>query len=127
MGHARDVYEEGALIFPPTKVQENYRDNEDVVRLCRMRIRVPEQWHGDYLAMIGAARIGEREVLAMGKEYGWDVLHAFTKEWFDYSEKLMVAAIRKLPSGYAETVSIQDPVPGTPPGGNPIKVKVQVD
>mgnify|MGYP001596569448 FL=1 len=127
MGHARDVYEEGALIFPPTKVQENYRDIEDFVRLCRMRIRVPEQWHGDYLAMIGAARIGEREILAMGGEYGWDVLHAFTEKWFDYSEKLMIAAIRRLPSGYAEATSTHDPVPGTPPGGIPIKVKVQVD
>lgn len=127
MGHARDVYEEGALIFPPTKVQESYRDISDVIRLCRMRIRVPEQWHGDYLAMIGAARIGEREVLAMGKEYGWPVLHAFTEEWFDYSEKLMVAAIRKLPSGRAEATSVHDPVPGTPPEGIPIKVKVQVD
>lgn len=127
MGHARDVYEEGALIFPPTKVQENYRDISDVIRLCRMRIRVPEQWHGDYLAMIGAARIGEREVLTMGKEYGWPVLHAFTEEWFDYSEKLMVAAIRKLPSGRAEATSVHDPVPGTPPEGIPIKVKVQVD
>src|SRR3989304_5173584 len=71
MGHARDVYEEGALIFPPTKVQENYRDNEDGIRMCQLRIRVPEQWHGDYLAMIGAARIGEREVLAMAGGDGW--------------------------------------------------------
>jgi len=127
MGHARDVYEEGALIFPPTKVQEDYRDIEDIVRLCRMRIRVPDQWHGDYLAMIGAARIGEREVLAMGREYGWEMLHAFTREWFDYSEKIMISAIRKLPTGYSEAVSIHDAVPGTPPEGVPIKVKVRVD
>ena len=30
--------------------------------------------------MIGAARIGEREVLAMAEEYGWDTLHAFGAE-----------------------------------------------
>ena len=34
--------------------------------MCRMRIRVPEQWWGDYLATLGAARIGERELLALG-------------------------------------------------------------
>jgi len=127
MGHARDVYEEGALIFPPTKVQDNYQDIEDIIRLCRMRIRVPDQWHGDYLAMIGAARIGEREVLAMAEEYGWETLHSFAREWFDYSEKLMIAAIRRLPSGSATATSIHDPVPGTPDEGIPIKVNVNID
>ena len=127
MGHARDVYEEGALIFPPTKVQENYENNEDFINFCRMRIRVPEQWYGDYLAMIGAARIGEREVLAMGDEYGWETLHDFSKEWFDYSEKLMISAIKKLPTGEATTHSTHDPVPGTPDEGIPITAHVRID
>ncbi len=69
-----DVYEEGALIFSAVKIQENYRNNEDVVRMCRNRIRVPEQWWGDYLASLGAVRIAERELLALGEEVGWDVL-----------------------------------------------------
>jgi len=127
MGDARDVYEEGALIFPAVKVQEDYEELEDVIRMCEMRIRVPEQWRGDFLAMMGAARIGEREILAMGGEYGWDVLHAFTAEWFDYSEKVMRSAISKLPAGEASAVSVHDPVPGTPAGGIPIKVTVRVD
>ena len=127
MGHARDVYEEGALIFPPTKVQGNYENNEDFINFCRMRIRVPEQWYGDYLAMIGAARIGEREVLAMGDEYGWETLHDFSKEWFDYSEKLMISAIKKLPTGEATTHSTHDPVPGTPDEGIPITAHVRID
>ena len=39
--YAKDVYEEGALIFPCVKVQENYEDVEDIIRMCRRRIRVP--------------------------------------------------------------------------------------
>ena len=62
----------------------------DIVRMCRMRIRVPDQWWGDYLATLGAARVGEREILALGAEVGWDLLAAYTKEWFDYSEKRMI-------------------------------------
>ena len=85
-GTARDVYEEGALIFPAVKVVENYQTIDDIIRMCRMRIRVPDQWHGDFLAMLGAAFIGEREVLALGEEVGWDTLHTFTSQWFDYSE-----------------------------------------
>ena len=127
MGDARDVYNEGALIFPAVKVHEGYEEIEDIVRMCEMRIRVPEQWRGDFLAMVGAARIGEREVLAMAEDYGWDELHAFTGEWFDYSEKVMINAVRKMPSGNATTVSIHDPVPGTPDEGVPIKVGVTVD
>ena len=127
MGHARDVYEEGALIFPPTKVQEDFKDIEDIIRLCRMRIRVPEQWHGDYLAMMGAARIGEREVIQISKEYGWDTLHEFTDEWFNYSEKRMISAIKKLPNGYSEAKSTHDPVPGTPKNGIEVTVKLKID
>ena len=41
MGAARDVYQEGALIFPAVQVQRDYRDIEDIIRMCRMRIRVP--------------------------------------------------------------------------------------
>lgn len=127
MGNARDVYEEGALIFPGVKVQENFENIGDVIRMCMMRIRVPEQWWGDYLAMVGAARIGERELLALAAEIGWDSLHRFTEQWFDYTESRMVNAIRKMPSGTTQWSSRHDPVPGTPEEGIPINVTVKVD
>jgi N-methylhydantoinase B/oxoprolinase/acetone carboxylase alpha subunit len=74
MASARDVYEEGALLFHAVRVQTDYTDNEDILRSCRLRIRVPEQWWGDYLALLGAVRVGERRILEMGKELGWDEL-----------------------------------------------------
>jgi N-methylhydantoinase B len=92
-----------------------------------MRIRVPGQWRGDYLAMVGAARIGEREVLAMADEFGWGTLHAFTRAWFDYSEQRMIAAIRRMPGGTARATSTHDPVRGTPPDGITVTVGVTVD
>ena len=126
-GTARDVYEEGALIFPAVRVQRDYETIEDVVRMCEMRIRVPEQWRGDFLAMLGAARIGEREVLALGEELGWDMLDAFTRQWFDYSEDRMVAALRKIPQGKASATSTHDAIPGTPEIGIAINATVTVD
>ncbi|MFL2654895.1 MAG: hydantoinase B/oxoprolinase family protein [Alphaproteobacteria bacterium] len=126
-GTARDVYEEGALIFPATKVQENYQTNMDIVRMCRMRIRVPEQWWGDFLAMIGAARIGEREILELGKEIGWEVLEQFNNDWFSYSEQRMVSAIKKLPSGVATRQSTHDAIPGTPKDGITITSTVTIN
>ena len=125
-GSARDVYEEGALIFPAVQIQRDYEDIEDIVRMCRLRIRVPEQWWGDYLAELGAARIGEREIMAFGNEIGWDTLAQFAEQWFDYSEQLMIAAVRKMPGGRAVTTSMHDPFPNAE-DGIPVKIVVDVD
>jgi N-methylhydantoinase B len=127
MATARDVYEEGALIFPCVRMQRAYRDVEDIVRLCEMRIRVPEQWRGDYLASLGAARIGERELLALGAEIGWDSLLEFVETWFDYSEQRMGGALKRLPSGRVIGVSVHDPFPGTPETGVPVRTVVSID
>ena len=116
VGDARDVYEEGALIFPAVRVQRDYRDIEDVIRMCRARIRIPEQWWGDYLAALGSARIGERELLALGAEVGWDALDHHVEDWFDYAERRMVEAIRRLPAGRAVVTTRHDPFPGVPDG-----------
>ena len=126
MGGARDVYQEGALIFPAVRVQENYQDVEDIVRMCKMRIRVPEQWWGDYLAEMGAARIGERELMALAAEIGWDTLDAFTDQWFEYSEKRMTAEIARLPAGEMTVSSAHDPFPGAEDGIE-VKVKLAID
>jgi N-methylhydantoinase B len=127
MGAAKDIYEEGALIFPAVKVQEDYHDINDIIRMCRMRIRVPEQWWGDYLAMIGAARIGERELLALADEIGWDALHAHESDFFNYTESRMIAAIRELPAGRTARTSTHDPFPATPSAGVVIRAEVFVD
>lgn len=127
MGAARDVYAEGALIFPAVKIQSDYEHNMDIVRMCQQRIRVPHQWWGDYLATLGSARIGERELLALGREVGWDTLAEFAEDWFDYSEQRMVQAIRQMPSGRVVKYSTHDPFPGSPEDGITIKVDVTVD
>ncbi|UXN57556.1 hydantoinase B/oxoprolinase family protein [Phyllobacterium zundukense] len=127
MATARDVYEEGALIFPCVQIQRDYKDIDDIIRMCRARIRVPNQWYGDLLATIGAARIGETELLNLGKEIGWDKLSAFVEQWFDYSEKRMVDAIGKLTSGSTVMCSQHDSFPGTGPEGVTVTAKVTVD
>lgn len=116
MASAADVYEEGALLFDAFKVQTDYTDNEDLLRMCRLRIRVPEQWWGDYLALLGAVRVGERRMLDIGHELGWGTLEQFVGEWFEYSERSMAEAIAQLPSGRVTAISRHDPVPGMPEG-----------
>jgi N-methylhydantoinase B len=127
MGAATDVYEEGALIFAAAQVQRDYRDIDDIIRICEMRIRVPGQWRGDYLAMVGSARIGEREVLAIGEDLGWDTVDRLVEDYFDYSEARMKAAIRRLPAGRGDRTCTHDPFPGTPEHGVPVRAETTID
>lgn len=125
MAEATDVYAEGALIFPCVKVQQDYRDIHDIIRICRARIRAPEQWWGDYLAISGAARIGERRLLELGESMGWDTLELFARQWLDYSEARMRSVIASLPEGSATVASAHDPIPAAP-DGVPVRVRLTI-
>jgi N-methylhydantoinase B/oxoprolinase/acetone carboxylase alpha subunit len=96
--YARDVYDEGALVFPVVRIQQNEKDNDDIVNMCRRRIRVPEQWYGDYLASVTAARSGERALKDFVGKYGLATVRRFIAGWLDYSERRAEAAIRRLPA-----------------------------
>ena len=124
---ARDVYEEGAIIFPCVRIQRNYRDNHDIIRMCKKRIRVPEQWYGDYLSQLGAARIGERRLKAFIEKYGISITRQFVRDWFDYSEKRALHAIKKLPSGRLVNNGKHDPILPFLPNGVDISVDVKID
>ncbi len=126
MSYARDVYAEGALIFPCVRIQRDHRDVEDVVRMCRARIRVPEMWYGDYLAALGAVRIGERRLQELAARYGLDTLEQFVDEWLDYSERRMTEAIRELPSRTLRVRGRHDPLQDRPQGIE-IDVALEID
>ena len=124
--YARDVYEEGSLIFPCVLVQREYRDVDDIIRMCRRRIRVPEQWYGDYLAGVGAARIAENRLRELCARYGLETIERFVEEWFDYSERRIAHVISQMPGGTIVGHGAHDPF-GPAPDGIPITVKITVD
>ena len=125
---ARDVYNEGALIFPGVQIQRDYEDIAEIVEMCRTRLRVPDVWYADYQGMIGAARIGERELSALGEELGWEALHEYEAAWFDYSEEMMAAAIRQMPAGRSVARNKHDPMPAAgAEDGVPVTVAVTID
>jgi N-methylhydantoinase B len=122
--YVEDVYAEGGLVFPCVKVQQDYEEIDDIIRMCRRRIRVPEVWYGDFLAAVGSARIGERRVKQVVERYGVETIKAFVKEWLDYSERVMDQAIRKLPAKQLHASGKHDPIPGLPEG---VDVNVTID
>lgn len=125
MPFARDVYQEGGLNFPCVRIQRGYQDVGDIIRMCRNRIRVPEVWYGDYLAALGAARIGERRLVELVRRYGASTIADFVREWLDYSERRMTHAIRALPAGRLQAEGRHDQLPGLP-DGIPVRVTVEV-
>ncbi|MEZ5983111.1 MAG: hydantoinase B/oxoprolinase family protein [Parvularculaceae bacterium] len=125
MPFAKDVYEEAGLFFPCVRIQKAYRDVDDIIRMCRSRIRVPEVWYGDYLATLGAARIGEKRLKELVARYGKETIKDFVSEWLDYSERRMAHAISELPAGELQSHSRHDPLPGLP-DGVPVNVTIRI-
>lgn len=126
MPTASDVYAEGALIFPCVRIQQDYRDVEDIVRMCRRRIRVPEVWYGDYLAMLAAGRIAERRLVELCSRFGTQRIRGFIEDWFDYTERCARRAIRALPGGVTRVETRLDPYPGLEQGLS-LSAMIEVD
>ncbi|MBN9624294.1 MAG: hydantoinase B/oxoprolinase family protein, partial [Actinobacteria bacterium] len=122
---AKDIYEEGALSFPCVQIQRDGEDVRDIIEMCRRRIRVPQQWYGDYLATLGAARTGERRLVDLVEMYGPELIEEFVREWLDYSERRMEHAIGELRSGTFVRQSQHDSIGALP--AIPLKASVTVD
>ncbi len=108
--YARTIYEEG-LQFPCIRFQENYEDKADLIRLCRMQIRVSDVWYGDYRAQVGACRTAERRLKELVEKYGCETIAWFIDAWIAYGERRMIATIRDLPAGSWRYETRHDPVP----------------
>lgn len=127
MSDAKDVYNEGALIFTATQIQRDYEDIDDIVRMCRKRIRAADQWFADYRAMVGAIRLGEQRIREMCERFGAHTILRHLKWMADYGDEMMAAAIRELPAGRAEYEVRHDPSPTLMPDGFRIHVAVEID
>jgi N-methylhydantoinase B len=124
---ARDVYHEGALVFPGVRIQRDRKNIGDIVRMCRARVRVPDQWYGDYLAGLGAARVAERRLEELCAKYGVATIKSFIRDWLDYSERRMIDNIRRLPKATLVNTGKSDPLDGILPEGLELNVKLNID
>ncbi len=124
--YAKTVQEEG-LHLPCVRVQRGYKDVKDVIRMIKYRVRVPDQWYGDYVAQVGSLRIGERRLIEMCDKYGVDTLQAFVDQWQEYGRERMIAEIKNLPKGEWEGQVTHDPIPDLVPEGITLKGKIAID
>jgi N-methylhydantoinase B len=103
---AVDCYAEG-LQFKAIKVYDAGQRNHAVWHMLRDNIRAPDLVVGDMEAQIAAAAIGAERYLELVRRYGPATVNAAYEDLLDYSERLMRAAIERLPDGdYTATTYI---------------------
>ena len=97
---AKDMFLEGAIDWPCVKFQKDYKDVADMIKIAKMRNRVPELWYGDYLACVGSCRVGEKRLEALCNEYGNQVVKDFCDAYQEYGATRMKEELKKLPKGH---------------------------
>ncbi|MBI3963988.1 MAG: hydantoinase B/oxoprolinase family protein [Chloroflexi bacterium] len=110
---AREIYEEG-LWLPPLKLHRRGEPNDDVYRIIRQNVRVPEQVIGDLRAQVLANEVGARKVVELLEEERMPDLKALSGAIYERSEAAMRAVIAKLPDGeYRSEVRCDSPSSAT--------------
>lgn len=119
---ATDVYQEG-LRLPPVKLFERGRYNEQVWRIILANHRTPKNTWGDFHAMAGALRVGERRVRALWDRYDVETVTRGAAKLIDYSERRLRAEIAKLPDGSYESSTV---VEDDGVSADPFEVRVKI-
>ena len=119
-GEANEIYEEG-LRVPVTKLFMAGEPNEELLRLIRANVRLPEETVGDLYAQAACNDVGGRGLRQMMDEFGLERIEPLADEIIGRSERAMRDAIRALPDGRWEHEVWSDGFE------EPIRVKVAVE
>lgn len=95
---AREIYQEG-LIIPPILLVKGGAIVKDVWNLILANVRTPDEREGDLSAQIAANRVAERRLRDVVRKYGKARAVAFAKALQDYTERVVRAAIGRIPAG----------------------------
>jgi N-methylhydantoinase B len=104
---ASEIYQEG-LRLPPVCLVRGGKMVDDVVELFVANTRVAEERRGDLLAQIAALHVGAARVRALVAEEGAARVGDAMRALQDYSERMMRATLRALPSGTYRAVDHMD-------------------
>jgi N-methylhydantoinase B len=124
-GMTSDIYSEG-LQVPIIKAYSKGVQNQDLIDIIEMNVRIPERAMGDFRAQIAAVKTGERRYLELLKKFDLDALDLSIKQIFKQSEASVREVVRSIPDGeyFAESFMDDD---GVELGKKiPIRVKVLV-
>jgi N-methylhydantoinase B len=104
---SRSIHEEG-LRLPPVRLYDAGRRNEDVMRIIRANVRLPNIVMGDLSAQLSACRTGERGLAVLVERYGATTFAELTRGLFDQAEHAIRELVRSMPDGVAEFTDYVD-------------------
>jgi N-methylhydantoinase B/oxoprolinase/acetone carboxylase alpha subunit len=104
---AREIYQEG-LIIPPILLACGGEIVQSVWSLILANVRTPDEREGDLSAQIAANRVAERRLLDVVRKYGKARATGYARALQDYTERVVRAAIAKVPDGVYEFADALD-------------------
>jgi N-methylhydantoinase B/oxoprolinase/acetone carboxylase alpha subunit len=122
MPMAREIYQEGIRI-PPVLLVRRGKVDRPLLELLLANVRTPVEREGDILAQWMALKRGEDRLRAMVARYGLPRVNRNLRHLLDYSERMMRAAIERLPEGTYRFEDVLDSDGLTP---EPVKIVVAV-
>ncbi len=93
-----EVHQEGVR-FPPMKLYEQGRLNEELLRVMLLNVRKPEQNRGDLKALVGALHTGESKVRGIIAKFGAERLTLALAMLLDYAEHQAREVLAGIPDG----------------------------
>jgi N-methylhydantoinase B/oxoprolinase/acetone carboxylase alpha subunit len=119
---AREIYQEGIRI-PPVLLVRRGRIDRGLLRLLLANVRTPEEREGDLLAQWMAIRRGQERLAELVARHGRRAVDRSMRALGDYSERMMRAALRRLPPG---RYCFEDWLDGDGVRSRPLRIAVSV-
>jgi N-methylhydantoinase B len=113
---SRTLADEG-IVIPPTRL------DEELLADLVARMRNPEERRGDFRAQLAAHALAARRVEELCERRGREQVVAAMDELYDYSERVVRAAITRLPDGRFEAEDVLE----APEGDLAIRATVTID
>ncbi|MCW5983037.1 MAG: hydantoinase B/oxoprolinase family protein [Bryobacteraceae bacterium] len=119
---AREIYQEGIRI-PPLLLASRGRIRRDILDLIRSNVRTPEEREGDLLAQWMSIQRGADRLTEVTARFGPRRVARNMLALQDYTERMMRAALAKLPRG---TYRFEDSLDDDGVSGRPVRIRVTI-
>jgi N-methylhydantoinase B len=116
---AVEVFEEG-LHIPITRLYEEGRANEELMKIIRGNVRAPDEVMGDLFAQVAGNEVGVHHLLSYLEEFDLPDIEDLSREILGRSERAMREAIAAIPDGDYEQTCHTDGY------DQPIRIQVRV-